>query len=165
MSGDFEVRPARMADAMGIRAVYAPVVEDTHISFEEEPPSVEEMARRMETIRATHPYLVAARGDQILGYCYGSQHRAKAAYRRSAEVTIYIGEDARGQGVGKALYGALIPELAQLGFHAAFAGIALPNEASVALHEAMGFTHLGVFREVGFKLGAWRDVGWWQRLL
>jgi phosphinothricin acetyltransferase len=165
LSADFVVRPASPSDAPGIQAIYGPIVENTHISFEEAAPSVAEMAQRMAAIVATHPYLVAERNGEVLGYCYGSQHRAKAAYRRSAEVTIYIGERARGQGVGRALYGALLPELKRRGFHAAFGGIALPNDASVGLHEAMGFTHLGVFREVGYKLGAWRDVGWWQRLL
>ena len=165
LSADLVVRPVRPSDAAGVRAVYAPIVEQTFISFEEEAPSVEEMARRIEAVSATHPYFVAERDGMLLGYCYGSQHRARAAYRHSAEVTVYVGEEARGQGVGCALYSALLPELTARGFHMAYGGIALPNTASVALHEAMGFTHLGIFREVGFKLGAWRDVGWWQRPL
>jgi L-amino acid N-acyltransferase YncA len=165
LSAGVTVRPVEAPDAAAIAAIYAPIVSHTHISFEEQPPSVEEMAGRIAAVSATYPYLVAERDGTLLGYCYGSQHRAKIGYRFSAEVTIYVADSARGQGVGRALYGALLPELGRRGFHAAFAGIALPNAGSVALHEAMGFTHLGVFREVGFKLGAWRDLGWWQRPL
>jgi len=165
LSANLVVRPVRPGDAAGVRAVYAPIVEQTFISFEEEPPGVDEMGRRIAAVTATHPYFVAERNGTLLGYCYGSQHRARAAYRHSAEVTVYVGEQARGQGVGRALYSALLPELTARGFHMAYGGIALPNDASIALHEAMGFTHLGVFREVGFKLGVWRDVGWWQRSL
>jgi phosphinothricin acetyltransferase len=101
----------------------------------------------------------------VAGFAYGGPHRTRAAYRWSVDVTVYVAEQARGHGVGRALYGALLPALAERGFHAAFAGIALPNPGSVALHEAVGFTPLGVYREVGFKLGRWHDVGWWQRLL
>jgi L-amino acid N-acyltransferase YncA len=165
LSADILVRPVQPTDAAGVAAIYAPIVQQTFISFEEEPPTVEETARRIAAVTATHPYLVAEREGMLLGYCYGSQHRARAAYRFSAEVTVYVADTARGQGVGRALYGALLPELSRRGFHKAFAGIALPNAGSVALHEAMGFIHLGVFHEVGFKLGSWRDVGWWQRPL
>jgi L-amino acid N-acyltransferase YncA len=165
LSADILVRPVQLSDAARVAAIYAPIVERTYISFEDEAPTTEEMARRIGLVSATHPYLVAERDGALLGYCYGSEHRARAAYRFSAEVTVYVAGEARGQGVGRALYDALLPELSRRGFHRAFAGIALPNAGSVALHEAVGFTHLGVFQEVGFKLGAWRDVGWWQRSL
>ena len=159
------IRAATLDDATAIQAIYAPIVENTAISFEETPPTVAEMAARIATIRETYAYLVAERDDAVVGFAYGSQHRARAAYRLSVDVTIYIREAARGQGVGRALYHALLPALARAGFHAAFAGIALPNPGSVALHEAVGFTQVGVYREVGYKLGRWHDVGWWQRLL
>ncbi|MPY74803.1 MAG: GNAT family N-acetyltransferase [Alphaproteobacteria bacterium] len=159
------IRSAATADAAAMQAIYAPIVETTAISFEEIPPTVEEMAERVETTLRSYPYLVAENGGRVVGFAYASQHRARAAYRRSVDVTVYVAEHARGAGVGRALYGDLLPMLAERGFHAAFGGIALPNPGSVALHEAMGFEHVGVYREVGFKLGRWHDVGWWQRLL
>lgn len=159
------IRAAATADAAAMQAIYAPIVETTAISFEEVPPTVEEMAERVETTLRSYPYLVAENGGRVVGFAYASQHRARAAYRRSVDVTVYVAEHARGAGVGRALYGDLLPMLAERGFHAAFGGIALPNPGSVALHEAMGFEHVGVYREVGFKLGRWHDVGWWQRLL
>ena len=159
------IRAAATADAPAMQAIYAPIVETTAISFEEVPPTVEEMAERVETTLRSYPYLVAENGGRVVGFAYASQHRARAAYRRSVDVTVYVAEHARGAGVGRALYGDLLPMLAERGFHAAFGGIALPNPGSVALHEAMGFEHVGVYREVGFKFGRWHDVGWWQRLL
>ncbi|MGH6619425.1 MAG: arsinothricin resistance N-acetyltransferase ArsN1 family B [Alphaproteobacteria bacterium] len=159
------IRAAAGADAAAMQAIYAPIVATTAISFEEVPPTVEEMAERVETTLRSYPYLVAENGGHVVGFAYASQHRARAAYRRSVDVTVYVAEHARGAGVGRALYGDLLPMLAERGFHAAFGGIALPNPGSVALHEAMGFEHVGVYREVGFKLGRWHDVGWWQRLL
>jgi L-amino acid N-acyltransferase YncA len=99
---------------------------------------------------------------QVNGYAYAGKHRERAAYRWSVDVTAYVRSDARGQGVGRRLYRALRHELVALGYFQAFAGIALPNAASVGLHESVGFTPVGVFRQVGFKRGAWHDVGWWQ---
>ena len=159
------IRPTAVADAAAMHAIYAPIVETTAISFEEVPPTIGEMAERIETTLRSYPYLVAEIGGSVVGFAYGGAHRTRAAYRWSVDVTIYVAEPVRGRGVGRALYGALLPALAECGFHAAFAGIALPNPGSVALHEAMGFTLLGIYREVGFKLGRWHDVGWWQRLL
>jgi phosphinothricin acetyltransferase len=156
------IRPASTADAAAVRHIYAPIVEQTAISFEDDPPTADEMAQRIE---AAHAFLVAERGGTVVGYAYASAHRARAAYRTSVDVTVYIDERARRSGVGKALYRALLPMLRQQGFHAAFAGIALPNPASVALHESVGFTPVGVYREVGFKLGRFHDVGWWQMIL
>jgi len=101
----------------------------------------------------------------VAGYAYGSPHRTRAAYASSCDVAVYVDPAHSRQGLGRALYAELLPMLADRGFHAAFAGIALPNDASVGLHEAMGFTPVGIYREVGWKMGGWRDVGWWQRLL
>ncbi len=159
------VRAAEPSDAEAIQAIYAPLVEATIISFEERPPSVAEMAERIRRTLADYPYLVAERQGVVLGYTYAGPHRARPAYRFSVDVTAYVAETARGQGVGRRLYAALLAELARRGFHTAFAGIALPNPASVALHEALGFRHLGTYREVGYKFDRWHDVGWWQRLL
>lgn len=162
---DCTIRAATIADATAIQAIYAPLVEGTAISFEDIPPSVSEMAARIASTLEGYAYLVAERNGVVLGYAYASQHRARAAYRSSVDVTVYVSEEARRQRVGRALYGSLLPNLAERGFHAAFAGIALPNVGSVGLHEAMGFEPLGVYREVGKKFDRWHDVGWWQRLL
>jgi L-amino acid N-acyltransferase YncA len=160
-----QIRSATTNDAAAIQAIYAPIVTNTAISFEEVPPTVDEMAQRIQTTLQSHPYLVAERGGYLVGYAYAGRHQVRAAYRWSVEVTAYVAEDARRSGVGRALYAQLLPTLAERGLHAAFAGITLPNAASVGLHEAMGFEPLGVYREVGFKFGQWLDVGWWQRLL
>jgi L-amino acid N-acyltransferase YncA len=156
------LRPAEQRDSEQIAAIYAPIVRDTFISFEIEPPSAEIMAGRIESIQRQHPWLVATAEDEVLGYAYASEHRQRAAYRWSVDVTAYVAEAARGRGVGRRLYGGLIPMLRAQGFRGAFAGIALPNDASVGLHEAVGFRALGIYKDVGFKLGAWRDVGWWR---
>jgi len=124
------------------------------------------MARRIAAYSAGHAWLIAEDADgTIAGYAYGSPHRERAAFQTSCDVAVYVDPSHARRGIGRALYAALLPALAERGYHAAFAGIALPHEASIALHEAMGFTLVGIYREVGWKMGAWRDVGWWQRLL
>ncbi|MDZ3830920.1 MAG: arsinothricin resistance N-acetyltransferase ArsN1 family B [Sphingopyxis sp.] len=153
------------SDAEAIQAIYAPFVRDTAVSFEEIPPSVGEIASRIDETARDYPYFVAEEAGALLGYAYAGPHRSRAAYRHSVDVTVYVGGNAQRRGVGRALYQCLLPAAADRGYHAAFAGIALPNDASVALHEAFGFTAIGVYREVGRKLGAWHDVGWWQRRL
>lgn len=161
-----KVRTATSADAKAIADIYAPIVRETCISFELEPPSAEEMRTRIESTLQRLPWLVAVDGaDDVKGYVYASRHRERAAYQWSVDVTAYVHTEARGRGVGKTLYQALFAELTALGYCQAFAGIALPNAASIALHESMGFEPLGVYKHVGFKLGAWRDVGWWQKAL
>ena len=160
------IRVATPADAEAVTAIYAPVVENTSISFELSPPSVDEMRSRIVKTLPELPWLVSedSKGS-VNGYVYASKHRERPAYQWSVDVTAYVREDARGAGVGKRLYRVLFQELAALGYFQAFAGIALPNPASVALHESVGFEHIGIYRKVGFKLGAWNDVGWWQREL
>lgn len=143
-------------------AIYAPIVRDTTISFEIEPPTAEEMGRRILKILKTHPWLVAEQAGQVLGYVYAGTHRDPGAYRWSVNVSAYIAEGARRKGVGRALYQRLFAILKAQGFHSAYAGIALPNQASVGLHEALGFKPIGIYKEVGFKQGQWRDTGWWQ---
>lgn len=162
----FEIRAASADDAPAVHAIYAPIVEDTVISFELEPPPVSEMAHRITTTTAALPWLVADAGRAgVVGYAYAGRHRERAAYQWSVDVSIYLGESHRGQGIGRVLYQRLLIDLADLGYVMAFAGIALPNPASVGLHEALGFRQLGVFSSVGFKHGRWHDVGWWQRTL
>jgi phosphinothricin acetyltransferase len=160
------IRPARLddaglaADAAACAAIYAPYVTGTATSFEDVPPSPEEMARRISAAAATHAWLVAERPDgELLGYAYGTPFRARPAYRWSTEVSVYLAVEApRRAGAGRALYDSLLAMLTARGYHRAFAGVALPNDASVALHRAVGFEEVGVERRVGFKLGAWHDV-------
>jgi L-amino acid N-acyltransferase YncA len=140
-------------------------VTDSWISFELEPPDAAAMAERIAKYGASHAWLVAEIDGNLAGYAYGSPHRERAAYSSSCDVAVYVDPGYVRQGLGRTLYAELLPLLAGKGFHAAFAGIALPNAASIGLHEAMGFAPLGIYREVGWKLGGWRDVGWWQRLL
>jgi phosphinothricin acetyltransferase len=158
------VRPAGPNDAAACAAIYAPFVEGSWISFELEPPDGAEMARRIASYSASHAWLVAEVCGVVAGYAYGSPHRERAAYASSCDVAVYVDPDHARQGIGRALYGELLPLLAEK-YHAAFAGIALPNDASIGLHRAMGFTPVGVYHEVGWKMGGWRDVGWWQRRL
>jgi phosphinothricin acetyltransferase len=162
MSG---VRVATEADACAIAAIYAPYVLKTAISFEETPPEPDEMAARMASILETYPYLVFDDGERVLGYAYGGQFRSRPAYRWSVETTVYVDGQAHGGGIGRALYAELLDLLTRQGFHVAFAGIVPPNEKSVGLHEAMGFSHLGAFAEIGFKFGKLQDIGWWRRTL
>ena len=157
------VRVANEADAEAIAAIYAPYVRETAISFEEVPPSPAEMGQRLRSTLETYPYLVFDDGAGVLGYAYGGVHRSKPAYRWSVETTVYVARHAHRGGIGRALYARLIDLLIRQGFHSAFAGITLPNDKSVGLHEAMGFVHLGTFAEIGFKHGEFRDLGWWRR--
>ena len=158
--GDPAIRPAREADAPAIAAIYAPYVLTTAISFETAPPTTTEMAARM-TASPAHPWLVAERDEDVVGYAYAGAHRARAAYRWSVDTTVYVRQGLHRAGVGSRLYRALLDALRRQGFRSAFAGIALPNEASIGLHQALGFQPIGVYRNVGFKLDRWVDVGWW----
>jgi phosphinothricin acetyltransferase len=156
------VRVASPSDGDAVAAIYSPYVLETAISFEEQPPSGAEMAARISETLRSHPFLVFEEAGRVLGYAYGGVHVARAAYRWSANVSVYIADDAHRRGIGRTLYRDLLAILARQGFHALFAGITLPNEKSVGLHEAMGFVPLGTYREVGFKFGRWHDVGWWR---
>ena len=149
-------------DAAACAAIYAPHVEDNPVSFEEQAPERVEMEARIRRIQATHPWLVAERGGEVVGYAYACPHRARTAYRWSVDVSVYVAADRVGEGIGRALYTARFERLRAQRFRMAYAGITLPNPASVALHESLGFAQVGTMREVGWKLGAWRDVGWFQ---
>ena len=157
-----EIRLASPEDAAQIQAIYAPVVRETAISFEYEPPSVEEMRRRVEsTLSKGYPWLVLDRSGEILGYAYGATHRERAAYRWSAEVSVYIHPAWHRRRIGRALYTSLFGVLRLQGFRNVFAGATQPNPGSVGLHEAMGFQEIGLFRRIGYKFGQWHDVRWW----
>ena len=158
-----DIRHANSArDAEAVAAIYEPFVTDTPISFEDVAPTAAEMAGRIERLTETHAWLVAEDGDEILGYAYGCPHRERAAYQWATEVSVYVDPRHHRRGAGRALYEALFPRLGERGYRLALAGIALPNDASVGLHEACGFEPVGVYRRIGFKQGKWWDVGWWQ---
>jgi L-amino acid N-acyltransferase YncA len=158
-----EIRDADpQRDAAACAAIYAPHVEGSAVSFEERAPEAGEMAARIERYGASHAWLVAEREGWVVGYAYATDFNERPAYRWSTSVSVYIAEDERGRGVGRALYGALFERLRERGFRMACAGITLPNAASVRLHESLGFELVGVNREIGWKEGAWRDVGWYQ---
>jgi phosphinothricin acetyltransferase len=159
------LRLARAGDVPAMLAIYAPLVRDTTISFEYEPPTLAEMTQRLQTIQRDYPWLVCERDGQVAGYAYASAFRARAAYRWTAEVTIYMHPDHAGRGLATALYRALFDRLRAQGLRTAVAVITLPNPRSVALHERLGFQPVGVFQNAGFKHGQWLDTGWWQLAL
>lgn len=157
------VRAATDQDAVPISDIYRPYVLDTAISFEMDPPSASDFASRIRSITANYPWLVAVEADSVLGYAYAGPHRSRAAYRFSVETSIYIGTAHQTRGVGRLLYEALFAKLRQGEWVHAYAGTTLPNPASVAFHERMGFRPIGVFPSVGFKFDQWHDVAWFHR--
>lgn len=156
------LRLASQQDASPIRSIYAPFCESRVTSFEIRAPSVEEMQARIQKITDQFPWLVCEQDGVVRGYAYACAHRERAAYRWSVDVAVYVAEGFHRLGIGRALYTALFQVLKLQGYYKAYAGITLPNPGSVGLHEAMGFAPVGVYRGVGFKFGAWHDVGWWQ---
>ena len=157
------IRPASPADVDRICTIYNHYVAATTISFEEAPVSPAEMAQRIADVGAAHlPWLVMLEGDTLIGYAYATKWRVRAAYRYSVESSIYLDPRHAGKGAGRALYEVLLDELRQRELHLVIGGIAQPNEASVRLHERMGFRKVAHFNEVGLKFGRWVDVGYWQ---
>jgi phosphinothricin acetyltransferase len=162
---DLLIRDAAAGDTEALLAIYRPFVTDTAVSFELEPPSAAEFAGRVATAQSKWRWLVAEQAGEVVGYAYGGSFRARAAYRFSVEVSAYLHPAHRGRGIGKALYTRLLGLLTEMGYCTAYAGITLPNDASVRLHQSVGFSAAGVFRRAGHKFGAWHDVSWWQREL
>jgi L-amino acid N-acyltransferase YncA len=159
------LRLATPADAAGCLAIYRPFVETSHTTFETDVPSLDEFAHRIESTLAQRPWIVADEGGRVVGYAYASPIKDRAAYQWSVEVAVYVAAEWRGRGVGRALYDALFRCLAGQGFVNAIGIIALPNDASIALHESLGFEKISHLKEIGFKLGKWHDSGWWQKRL
>jgi phosphinothricin acetyltransferase len=157
------IRLATEADSASIQRIYRAAIEHEATSFETEVPSVEDLSQRIATTLVRTPWLAYDEQGEVLGYAYASRHRDRAAYQWSVEVSAYVDRRAHRRGIGRALYRTLFRILALQGFHRAYAGITLPNGASVGLHVAVGFTPVGVYRGVGFKHGAWHDVAWYER--
>ncbi|MDZ4673286.1 MAG: GNAT family N-acetyltransferase [Gemmatimonadota bacterium] len=156
---------ASKSDAAAIAAIYAPHVLGSATSLEQVAPDADEMGRRIAALQQTHPWLVAESGGTVVGYCYASPHRPRAGYRWCTEVSVYVSPDQHRGRIGRALYTALFEILVLQQYVTAYAGITLPNEASVAFHEAMGFETIGIYQNIGFKLGRWHDVVWYSRPL
>ncbi len=159
------LRLVTTADAAAIAAIYNHYVVNTIVTFEEEPISAAEMARRIEEVLESSPWFVCTENDRILGYAYAGKWKSRCAYRYSVESTVYLDKDATGRGIGTQLYTALIADLKKRGIHGIIGGVALPNAASVALHEKLGFQKIGEFKEVGWKFNQWIDVGYWELIL
>lgn len=160
------VRGAVAGDAEALTRIYNHYISETLVTFEEEPVDGSELARRLGEVQAmTLPWLVAERGGAVVGYAYATQWRVRRGYRFSAEVTVYVDPDQTGQGIGSALYPELLAGLRRREIHAVMGGIALPNDASAALHEKFGFKKVAHFEHAGFKFKQWVDVGYWQRIL
>ncbi len=156
------IRLASASDAAAICQIYRPIVRDTHISFEQTAPGASEIAARIEKTLTQYPWLVCEIGGQLAGYAYASAFRSRAAYQWTAETTVYIHAGFQRRGVSRALYTSLLALLREQGYCQAVGVIALPNDASIRAHEALGFSRIGVFKSAGYKAGAWRDTGWWQ---
>jgi phosphinothricin acetyltransferase len=154
------IRKAVVEDGATLAAIYAPYVSQTVISFETVPPTAEEFSARIANCLPAYPWLIAEMSGQTVGYAYAGPHSGRAAYNWSADISVYLAADHHRQGIGRSLYDALIALLRHQGYHALFAGITLPNEASVAIHSAIGMRKVGIYREVGFKFGQWHDVMW-----
>jgi len=156
------IRAATPDDAAAIAAIYNHYIATSTISFEEQAVTAAEMAQRIRDVSATLPWLVREDGGRIAGYAYATKWRVRSAYRFAAETSVYVEQGRGGQGIGSALYTALLAELRARGIHMAISGIAQPNPASVALHERLGFVKVAHFSEVGRKFDRWIDVGYWE---
>ena len=156
------VRKAEIKDAAQITAIYNFYIENTYHTFETEPIDSAEMQSRIEAINENHPFLVAEENGEITAYAYATEYKSRAAYKHSVEVSVYVKNGESGKGIGTKIYRELFAELSKTDVHAIIAGIALPNDASVILHERFGFEKVAHFREVGFKFGKWIDVGYWE---
>lgn len=158
-----QIRPAGIADAEGMLEIYAPIVRKTAFSFELTPPSLTDFRERIAVYSRTAPWLVCEWDAAVAGYAYATPFRARPAYQWSVEVTVYVSAGFHRRGIARALYSALLEWLTLQGYVTAVGVIVLPNAASIALHESMGFERVGVFPCIGHKLGAWHDTGWWLK--
>jgi len=159
------VRPATSQDAAAIAAIYNHYVANSIITFEEEPVSVDEMSARLAEVTGSLPWLVFESDGEVKGYAYASPWKSRCAYRYSVETTVYLAAKSTGRGIGTQLYTALLADLRRRSLHSVIGGVALPNEASVSLHEKFGFEKVAHFKQVGWKFERWIDVGYWELML
>ena len=160
-----EIRDAKLEDGKQVADVYNYYITQTHHTFETEPLEAEEMQRRIANVTEKYPFLVAEEDSEIVGYAYATQFKLRQAYEYASEVSIYVRNAAKQKGIGTQLYVQLFDELSTTDIHAVVAGISLPNDASVRFHERLGFEKVAHFKEVGYKLGRWIDVGYWEKIL
>lgn len=160
-----EIRDAKLEDGEQVADVYNYYIQQTHHTFETDPLEAEEMQKRISVVTQKYPFLVAEDEGQILGYAYATQFKLRQAYEYASEVSIYVRNAAKQKGIGTQLYMKLFDELSETDIHAVVAGISLPNDASVLFHERLGFEKVAHFKEVGYKLGRWIDVGYWEKIL
>ena len=165
MLSDREIRRATPGDVGDLLSIYRPIAANTATSFELEPPTEEEFAHRIEIAGESHAWLVAEVDSRLAGYAYATQYRPRGAYKYSVETSAYVHAGFRGKRIGARLYERLFEVLRVLGYCHAFAGITLPNAASVALHKSVGFSAVGTFPNAGYKFGSWHDVSWWHRTI
>jgi phosphinothricin acetyltransferase len=157
------IRPVSQSDVTGILDIYNPFILTSPVTYEEVPLTQDQMRERIQKYTQQFPWLVAmGENNEVLGYAYASQHRERAAYRWCTDVSVYVKEGNRGKKIGESLYKELFRILRKQNYHVAYAIISLPNDASIKLHEKLGFTYVGTFHKAGYKLGKWHDVGWWE---
>jgi L-amino acid N-acyltransferase YncA len=156
-----KIRFATPADASTVAEIYGPFCEDSPITFETERPAIAEIENRIRRIVERFPWLICENEKEVIGYAYAGPHRDRAAYRWCVDVAIYLSGNRRGQGFGTALYTVLFELLRIQGFFRAYAGVTLPNPASIRLHQRLGFEAVGIYKQVGYKANAWHDVSWW----
>ncbi|GHV05798.1 N-acetyltransferase [Clostridia bacterium] len=154
------LRPTKLEDAAALAAIYNYYIENTVVTFETEPVSVEEFRGRIQRVSADYPYLTMERQGEIVGYAYASRYRDRAAYQWCAELSLYVRQDCRRGGIGRALYTGLLADLTERGIYNAYACITVPNDESMGFHRAFGFRDSGTFRMSGFKHGEWHDIAW-----
>jgi phosphinothricin acetyltransferase len=159
------IRTVQTKDIREISTIYNYYIENTTITFEEEPISDDEMGKRINEVVPTYPWFVYEYNETVLGYAYATRWRARAAYRHSVELSIYISKDNLGKGIGKKLYETILAELRKTDVHAVIGGMSLPNEPSEKLHESLGFKKMAEFKEVGYKFQKWIDVGYWELII
>lgn len=160
-----KLRPVAASDAARIAEIYAPNVTNSHVSFDTQAPDADEIGRRIAAAHDIYPWLVAEEAGEVMGYAYAGAFRIRHAYRFTVEPSVYVAPEAKGRGVASLLYDRLHALLIAQGYTQAVAVVALPNDASIRLHERFGYTQSGLFRAIGYKAGDWRDVGYWQRAL
>ncbi|QHV95776.1 arsinothricin resistance N-acetyltransferase ArsN1 family B [Spirosoma endbachense] len=159
------IRFAKLTDTPAILAIYAPYVNNSAITFEYVVPTLSDFSERIQIIQEQFPYLVAESDGRVLGYAYASRHRDRMAYQWAVETSVYVHPDGQRQGIARQLYTSLFDLLRRQGYYNAYAGITAPNQKSEALHQAMGFEPIGIYPNVGYKLGAWHDVAWFKLIL